>query len=141
MHDQTDRAYPLSAEEVAAYNWIAHNTPGLAVVAADPQHQVNQAGETIATTNFLSGETERPAYVQRVVPFNTQETQARMQLMDQLLHAHSAEEVRSLLQRATFDYLVVYADKAPSVDLTCCMKLVFDGSPRVYQVVSDPTPP
>ena len=103
------------------------------MIAADPRHRVTAADETIASTNFLSGWTQRPAYLQRLVPINEQEEDARMKLMDSLLQAHSAAEVRSLLERASFDYLLVYADHAPAVDLTCCMELVFDGSPRVYR--------
>src|SRR5207302_11255935 len=81
LRQESERAYPVSQSELDTYYWIQTHLPSSAVLAADPQHQVNPAGETIASTNFLSGMTERPAYLQRLLNLYPTETAQRLQVL------------------------------------------------------------
>jgi len=132
LHDQTGRAYPVRAAELATYTWLKQTASPRAIVAAHPDYRVNAAGETIAQTNFLSGMTERPAYLQRVGPYNIQENALRGERLRELFNANSAETARHLLTQMSFDYLLVYPEIPPKIDLSCCLKLVKKGIPQVY---------
>jgi hypothetical protein len=131
---QSQRAYPILASELQTYAWMRQNTAGTAVVAADPDHLVNSFGETVATTNFLSGMTERAAYLQRVVPFNLAEVDYRRALIGRLLESTSADEIRQIVADRPFDYLLVYSDKPSAMALTCCLTLVNQGQPQIFEL-------
>src|SRR3989442_13922847 len=105
---------------MGGYYWIMTNTPETAVVAAHPDHFVN-TWETVATTNFLSGQTRRPAYLQRVSAYGHAEVTRRRDILIRLFEAETVGAVKEALEKATFDYLVVYRDITPSTDLSCCL--------------------
>lgn len=130
------RAYQISADELDAYGWIAANTPQTASIAADTRHRVNAQGETIGDTNFLSGMTERPGYLQRIFINGTlfaAESKHRQDVLDELFAAASPARVQTLLKTAAFDYLLVYQDLSPHTDLACCMLELRSTYPRIYQ--------
>ncbi len=135
LHRLPQRAYPITQQEFTVYSWVRVNAARDAVIAAHPEHRVNPAGETIRGTNFLSGVTERPAYMQRLLdaagPRN-QEGQAREKLLKQLFEAQTPHQVQLLLVQMNFDYLLVYADKPPQTDLSCCLERIFDGKTKLY---------
>lgn len=133
LHDQSQRAYLLTPAELDAYYWLRVTTPRQAVVAASPAHAVNVSGETILKNNFLSGMTERSAYVERIEGYHTDIAQARVAQLQALFAARTPEQVRQALNGATFDYLLVYPDTPTATDLSCCMKQVWDGTPAVFQ--------
>ncbi len=134
LHDQTIRAYPLRTSELQAYAWLKQNAPPRAIVAAHPDYQVNAKGETIAQTNFLSGMTEHPVYLERMQNYftYTEENSRRREQLRGLFKADSPEIVRELLKQMPFDYLLVYPEIPPKIDLDCCMKLKKDGIPAIY---------
>jgi hypothetical protein len=125
LRSQLQRAYPISAEEMDGYRWIISNTPVTAVVAAHPEHRVNANGETVATTSFLAGQTRRPAYLQRVAEYFDAEATRRRDILARLFDAETADGVKAAVGEATFDYLMVYPDKPPRTDLSCCLIPVF----------------
>jgi hypothetical protein len=117
------------------------NTPATAVVAVYPDHQLNSGGETVATTSFLAGQTRRPAYLQRVAEsrrpaylqrvaeyFGAEATRRRG-ILARVFDAETVEGVRGALKEATFDYLLVYPDKPPRIDLSCCLTPVYGVRP------------
>ena len=138
LRSQLQRAYPITAGEMNGYQWIIENTPATAVVAAHPEHQVNANGETVATTSFLAGQTRRPAYLQRVAEYFGVEATRRRDILGRVFDAETVEGVKAALQDATFDYLVVYPDKSPRTDLSCCLTRVYEDTSvgnvfRIYQ--------
>jgi hypothetical protein len=133
LRRESYRAYPLTTEELDSYSWIRYNVPETAVIAADPNHPVNNAGETIGSTNFLSGMTERPIYLERTQTHSGTATAPRVALMEKLFDAGSVPDVQVILADARFDYLIVYPDHQPKIDLTCCMELVHHRPPLVYR--------
>jgi hypothetical protein len=110
------------------YRWIMTNTPATAVVAAHPDHGVNANGETVATTSFLAGQTRRPAYLQRVAEYFGGEATRRREILAGVFDAETGDGVRAALQDATFDYLLVYPDKVPRTDLSCCLTPVYQDT-------------
>ena len=135
LHRQLDRAYPITGKEMGVYSWIMTNTPDTAVVAAHPDHSVN-SWETVATTNFLSGQTRRPAYLQRVSAYGHAEVTRRRDILVRLFEAETLGAVKAALEHATFDYLIVYRDRTPRIDLSCCLTLVFEvqsGEMKIYR--------
>lgn len=134
LHSESLRAYVIQGTDIEAYRWISENTAGTAVIAADPDHKVNGQGETLGRSNFLSGMTERPAYLQRLANrFFVKDIMFRQELLTRLFEADSVEQVQSLLRAATFDYLIVYPDRPPKTDLGCCMRLIRSAYPQIYQ--------
>jgi hypothetical protein len=129
LRSQLQRAYPITAEEMNGYRWIAANTPATAVVAAHPDHRVNANGETVATTSFLAGQSRRPAYLQRVAEYFGAEATRRRGILARVFDAETVEGVRGALKEATFDYLLVYPDKPPRIDLSCCLTPVYGVRP------------
>jgi hypothetical protein len=121
------------------YRWIMANTPPTAVVAAHPEHGVNANGETVATTSFLAGQTERPAYLQRVAEYFGAEAARRREILTRVFDAETVEGAKAALSEATFDYLLVYPDKPPRIDLSCCLTPVYGEAPadsaqfRIYR--------
>jgi hypothetical protein len=109
------------------YAWIMANTPATTVVAADPEHRVNAIGETLATTSFLAGQTRRPAYLQRVAEYFGAEATRRRGILARLFDAETVEEVKAAAKEASFDYLLVYPDKPPRIDLSCCLTRVYEA--------------
>jgi hypothetical protein len=127
LRSQLQRAYPITAEEMNGYAWIMANTPATTVVAADPEHRVNAIGETLATTSFLAGQTRRPAYLQRVAEYFGAEATRRRGILARLFDAETVEEVKAAAKEASFDYLLVYPDKPPRIDLSCCLTRVYEA--------------
>jgi len=125
LRSQLQRAYPITAAEMNGYRWIMANTPATAVVAAHPEHAVNANGETIATTSFLAGQTRRPAYLQRVAEYFDVEARRRRDVLASVFDTETVEGVKAALEDATFDYLLVYPDKPPRTDLSCCLTPVY----------------
>jgi hypothetical protein len=139
LRSQPARAYRLTQNDLDAYYWITTQTPNTAVVAAFPGHIVNQSGETIDSTNFLSGLTQRPAYLQRAAQiFNVAEVERRRALLQQIFESPDQRGVQSALRATTFDYLLVYPSEKPKTDLTCCLKLVFVSDIKIYFNISKP---
>jgi hypothetical protein len=135
LHSQLSRAYPITAEEFGGYYWLMTNTPETAIVAAHPDHLVN-TWETVATTNFLSGQTRRPAYLQRVSAYGHEEVTRRRDILVRLFEGETEGAVQAALDKATFDYLLVYPDRTPRTDLSCCLTLVYkarNGGIKVYR--------
>jgi hypothetical protein len=128
LRSQLQRAYPITAAEMNGYRWIMANTPATAVVAAHPEHGVNANGETVATTSFLAGQTRRPAYLQRVAEYFGVEATRRREILARVFDAETVEGVKAALQEATFDYLLVYPDKPPRTDLSCCLTPVYEDT-------------
>jgi hypothetical protein len=128
LRSQLQRAYPITAAEMNGYRWIMTNTPATAVVAAHPDHGVNANGETVATTSFLAGQTRRPAYLQRVAEYFGGEATRRREILAGVFDAETGDGVRAALQDATFDYLLVYPDKVPRTDLSCCLTPVYQDT-------------
>jgi hypothetical protein len=128
LRSQLQRAYPITASEMNGYRWIMANTPATAVVAAHPEHGANANGETVATTSFLAGQTRRPAYLQRVAEYFGVEATRRREILARVFDAETVEGVKSALQEATFDYLLVYPDKPPRTDLSCCLTPVYEDA-------------
>ena len=128
------RAYALDQSQLDTYYWLRQSLPAAAVVAASPAHTVNANGETIGLTNFLSGMLERSVYYERQTMYSPAEAHRRQQLLTSLFAAQSAGELQTLLAQATFDYLLVYPDTPPATDLSCCLQLIWDDTPRVYQL-------
>jgi hypothetical protein len=121
LRSQPQRAYPISADEMNGYRWIMENTPATAVVAAHPDHRLNAIGETVASTSFLAGQTRRPAYLQRVAEYFGAEATRRRGILARVFDSETVEDVKGALREATFDYLLVYPDKLPRIDLSCCL--------------------
>jgi hypothetical protein len=117
---------------MGGYYWIATNTPQTAVVAAHPRHRVNGDGETVESTNFLSGLTRRPAYLQRVEAYGLSDAAGRREILLRLFEADAVGAVMDAVKEATFDYLLVYRDTPPRMDLSCCLTLVFDREIKIY---------
>ncbi len=135
LHKLEWRAYPISAQEKHVYDWLRQNSPPRAVIASDPGHIVNSYGETIAETNFLSGQTERPAYLQRSrdpIVASPELIENRAHQLQAIFQARSPQQVKTALAQLPIDYLVVYAETPPAVDLTCCLVLILDGDTRLY---------
>jgi hypothetical protein len=130
LRSQLQRAYPITAAEMNGYRWIMANTPATAVVAAHPDHGVNANGETVATTSFLAGQTRRPAYLQRVAEYFGAEATRRREILAGVFDSETAEGVKAALQEATFDYLLVYPDKPPRTDLSCCLTSVYGDTSK-----------
>jgi hypothetical protein len=130
LRSQLQRAYPITAAEMNGYRWIMANTPATAVVAAHPDHGVNANGETVATTSFLAGQTRRPAYLQRVAEYFGAEATHRREILAGVFDSETAEGVKAALQEATFDYLLVYPDKPPRTDLSCCLTSVYGDTSK-----------
>ena len=126
LRSQPQRAYPITADEMNGYRWIMANTPPTAVVAAHPDHRLNAIGETVASTSFLAGQTRRPAYLQRVAEYFGAEATRRRGILARVFDAQTVEEVKGALKEATFDYLLVYPDKSPRTDLSCCLTRVYE---------------
>jgi hypothetical protein len=126
LRSQLQRAYPITAGEMNGYRWIMANTPATAVVAAHPEHQVNFGGETVATTSFLAGQSRRPAYVGRFAEYFAVEHARRRDILARLFDAEAVEGVKAALEEATFDYLLVYPDKPPRTNLSCCLTPVYE---------------
>ena len=125
LRSQLQRAYPITSTEMNGYQWIMANTPATAVVAAHPDHAVNPNGETVASTSFLGGQTRRPAYLQRVAEYFGAEATRRRQILGGVFDSETVQGVKTALQDATFDYLLVYPDKLPRTDLSCCLTPVY----------------
>lgn len=133
LHKIPERALPLTGQELNIYNWIRLTTAPKAVVAANPNHRVNAYRETVATTNLLSGMTERPSYIQRdALSLQSKEGLRRDANLQKLFSSESADEVNAVLAQMNFDYLVVYPDTPPKFDPGCCLKLIFDGKTKLY---------
>jgi hypothetical protein len=132
LRGQVHRAYPITQDEMGGYYWIATNTPQTAVVAAHPRHRVNGDGETVESTNFLSGLTRRPAYLQRVEAYGLSDAAGRREILLRLFEADAVGAVMDAVKEATFDYLLVYRDTPPRMDLSCCLTLVFDREIKIY---------
>ena len=138
LRSQLQRAYPITVGEMNGYRWIIANTSATAVVAAHPEHQVNANGETVATTSFLAGQSRRPAYLQRVAEYFGVEATRRREILARLFDAETVVGVKAAVEEATFDYLLVYPDKPPRTDLSCCLTPVFEdksvaGGFRIYR--------
>ena len=124
---------------MSGYHWIMANTPATAVVAAHPEHQVNACGETVATTSFLGGQSRRPVYLQRFAEYVAGEATRRRGILTRVFDAETAEGVKAAVEEATFDYLLVYPDKPPRTDLSCCLTPVYEdksvsGGLRIYRL-------
>jgi hypothetical protein len=128
LRSQLQRAYPITTAEMNGYRWIMTNTPATSVLAADPDHAVNANGETVATTSFLAGQTRRPAYLQRVAEYFGEEATRRRAILAHVFDAETPDAVNTALQGAAFDYLLVYPDKAPRTDLSCCLTGVYQDT-------------
>jgi hypothetical protein len=120
------------------YGWIMANTPATAVVAAHPDHRLNAFGETIASTSFLGGQVRRPIYLQRLAEYVAGETTRRRGILTRLFDEETVEGVKAAVKEATFDYLLVYPDKPPRTDLSCCLTPVWEdksaaGGLRIYR--------
>ena len=135
LHDRLDRAYAITAPELAAYRWIQSHTDTDAIIAADPLHTVNELGERIRGTNFLSGMTARRVYVERVTPFTRLEGERRTAQLRTFFSTSAKDAACGVTKVAKFDYVVEYnTDPVAAVPLPC-LQLVFSGSPSVYRVV------
>jgi hypothetical protein len=139
LHSSPQRAYPITDGEMRGYRWIMANTPATAVVAAHPDHQVNAFHETVATTSFLGGQSRRPVYLQRVAEYVAGEVTHRRDTLARLFDADTVAGVKTALAEATFDYLLVYPDKPPRTDLSCCLTPVYkdnlaSGGFRIYRL-------
>lgn len=126
LRSQLQRAYPITAGEMSGYDWIRANTPATAVVAAHPEHQLNAFRETVASTSFLGGQSRRPVYLQRFAEYVAGEATRRRGILARLFEAETVEGVKAAVAEATFDYLLVYPDKPPRTDLSCCLKPVYE---------------
>ena len=125
LRSQLARAYPITVGEMSGYDWLRANTPPTAVVAAHPEHQLNAFGETVASTSFLGGHSRRPVYLQRFAEYVAGEATRRRRLLARLFDAATVEEVKAAVDEATFNYLLVYPDKPPRTDLSCCLTPVY----------------
>ncbi len=137
LYGQSNRAYPISASEHTAYEWIQKNTDAAAIVAALATHQVNPAGEMIRSTNLLSAMTQRAVFVERVEGYELTRAKQRMDVLTKLFASQSPAEIKTLIGQTNIDYLVVYSDTPTATDLSCCLRLVVDGVPQVYQVIKE----
>ena len=125
-------ASPITSSGVAAVD----NTPPTAIVATHPDYVVSYSGATAGTVSFLSGVTLRPAYLQFAWfggIFYPAEVEFRRALLDGLYTTPSVTEAKRLVNQASFDYLLVYDDWPSTLDLECCLALVRDGNPKIYQ--------
>jgi hypothetical protein len=55
-----------------------------------------------------------------------------------LFEAETVEGVKAAVEEATFDYLLVYPDKPPRTDLSCCLAPMYEdksvgGGLRIYR--------
>ena len=135
MHERTDRAYPLTSKELAAYEWVHRNTAANAVVVADPRHRVNALGEMIQNSTFLSGMTERSVYVQYLSPFTRPEAERRVELVTSIYSAESTATACELMKTTTADYWLEYADRPFMATALPCLERVFTGEPSIYRSV------
>jgi hypothetical protein len=135
MHERPDRAYPLTTRELEAYEWVHENAPATAVVASDPRHRVNALGETIGTTSFLSGMTERSVYFQYVSPLTREEGLRRVPLLTAIYDARSEADACRLIRETGAHYWLEYSDRPFAVQPATCLERVFQGDPNVYRAV------
>jgi hypothetical protein len=136
LHERPDRAYSLTAVELDAYAWVRTHTPATAVIAADPNHRVNFLGETVRSTAFLSGMTERSAFVQYVSAFTRTEGDRRVALLDAVFDTHSEAEACRLVRLTGADYWIEYADRPFAAGPLSCLQREFQGNPNVYRTVA-----
>lgn len=137
LHQQATRAYPSSAAELSVYDWIRANTPVDTVVAANPAHVVNRRGETIRDTHFLGAMTHRPVYLEKEEYPNSlhaPEVAKRRDILQQLFAATTPAHVRELASSTNIDLILIYPDTPTMVDFSCCMKLVYGDTLKVYEV-------
>lgn len=136
LKDQSPRAYDISAEEFAAYRWVtAHSAPDT-IVAAHPDHRVNERGEMIRSSNLLSAMTDRPVYVQRIAGFTYAEGRRRAAILRDFFSAPSAAEACAISTRERLDLVLEWPSEpmASASSGRSCLTLVYPGTPRVYQV-------
>jgi len=136
MHERPDRAYSVTAVELDAYAWIRTHAPATAVIAADPNHRVNEIGETIRSTAFLSGMTERSVFVQYVSAFTRTEGDRRVALLEALYGTTSEEEACRLVRQIGADYWIEYEDRPFAAGTLRCLRREFQGNPNVYRTVA-----
>ena len=95
-------------------------------MAAHPEHQLNAFRETVASTSFLGGQSRRPVYLQRFAEYVAGEATRRRGILARLFDAETVDGVKAAVEEATFDYLLVYPDKPPRTDLSCCLTPVYE---------------
>lgn len=134
LKDQSPRAYDITADEFATYRWVtAHSTPET-IVAAHPDHRVNERGEMIRSSNLLSAMTDRPVYVQRIAGFTYAEGQRRAAILRDFFSASSGAEACAITARERFDLVLEWPSEPLTSPERPCLTLVYSGIPRVYQV-------
>jgi hypothetical protein len=69
-----------------------------------------------------------------LVPLNLAEVDYRQALIGRLLESTSVDDISRIVADRPFDYLLVYRDKPPALDLTCCLTLVIQGQPRIFEL-------
>ena len=126
LHDQQQRAYPLTAGELDAYRWIKARAPEDAVVAAHPDHRVNASGETVRTTDFLTAMTDRRVFLQRAGVDQGALSSARATELRRLFAASSPDAACHLAASLTIDYLIEYEDTPLTAREAPCLEPVFD---------------
>lgn len=98
---------------------------------------VNRRGETIRDTHSLPAMTQRPAYLEKEEYPNSQhapEVAKRREILGQLFAASTADQVRELASRTNINLIPLYPVTPKCTEFSCCMKWVYDGALRVYQV-------
>lgn len=141
LYQQAARAYKLTEQELAAYNWIKVNTSPEMVIAANPAHILNAFGDTVENTYFLTAQTHRPAYVQQeFLASDAQglEIEKRSRILKELFSTQDPRHLRELLQATNIDLILVYPETPAQTDLSCCTKLLYGKGPQIYQVVHNP---
>lgn len=108
------------------------------VIAANPAHIVNEFGDTIANTYFLTAMTHRAAYVQQ--EFRSNDTQGleiekRIGILQELFSTENPDRIRELLQATNIDLILIYPDTPAQTDFSCCIKLLYDKGPKIYKVL------
>ncbi len=136
LHERPDRAYLLTAVELDAYAWVRAHTPATAVIAADPSHRVNSLGETIRSTAFLSGMTERSVFVQYVSTFTRTEGDRRVALLEAIYGTESEAEACRLIRETAADYWIEYQDRPFAAGPLSCLQREFQGNPNVYRTIA-----
>lgn len=131
---EPNRVYRMSADARSALRYVRISTPRLSVVATNPDRRVNDWGETVSTTNLLSLQTERPAYLQRRIPFRGEELTRREALLETVFNSTSPEEVARLLRESGIDYLVEFPERRAAIDLETVAQCVRRGEVRVFRV-------
>ncbi len=137
LYQSANRAYKLTRQELAAYNWIKAYTAPTMVVAANPSHIVNAYGDTLGNTYFLTAQTHRPAYVQQ--EFQSDDAQGleiarRTRLLQELFSTEDTTRIRALLQTTNIDLLLVYPDVPARTDFSCCLKWLYGKNIKIYKV-------